>query len=56
MVTMLLTNLIRVNVPSTAESQFEPNRGKTMVKKPQGKWSFWNWLLGSGVTGAGSGG
>ena len=53
MVNLLLTTFIRVNIPSSAESNFE-GQGIVMKKVAQTKWSFWNWLLGCGVGSGGS--
>jgi hypothetical protein len=48
MVNVLLTSFIRVNVPSSAESNFDA-QGMVMKKVAQTKWSFWSWLLGCGT-------
>jgi hypothetical protein len=47
MVNVLLTNFIRVNIPSSAESNIDA-QGMIMKKVAQTKWSFWSWLLGCG--------
>jgi hypothetical protein len=51
----LLTIFIRVNIPTAAESQFL-RTGIEMKKHTQGRWSFWEWLLGGGTGNAGGGG
>ena len=52
-VNVLLTNFVRVNILSSAESNFDA-QGMIMKKVAQTKWSFWSWLLGCG-TGSGAG-
>jgi len=53
MVNRLLTVSIKVNIPHL------PNRRKDrdaiMKKNTPARWSFWNWLLGSGTDNAGGG-
>ena len=52
---MLLTISIRVNIPSSAESQCE-EQGMIMKKQAQAKLGFWSWLLGCGVGAGGTAG
>jgi hypothetical protein len=54
MVNHLLTISIKVNIPPTAESQFE-QRGDEM-KKTNGRTGFWDWLMGSGWSSGGGNG
>ena len=54
-VNVLLTNFVRVNILSSAESNFDA-QGMIMKKVAQTKWSFWSWLLGCGTGAAGSSG
>jgi hypothetical protein len=46
MVTHLLTITIKVNIPSSAESQF--HSGVTIMKKVKTGRGFWTWLMGGG--------
>ena len=48
MVNLLITNFIRVNIPASAESNYDA-QGMIMKKVAQTKWSFWSWLLGCGT-------
>jgi hypothetical protein len=52
----LITISIRVNVPPTAGLRGVVNRGRIMKKQLSAKWSFWNWLMGSGESGTGTSG
>jgi hypothetical protein len=52
MVNLLLTSFVRVNIPPSAESNFDA-QGMIMKKVAQTKWSFWSWLLGCGTGSAG---
>jgi hypothetical protein len=54
MVNRLLTVSIKVKIPAAAESQYD--RGLTMKKNSAARWSFWNWMLGSGQGNGGSSG
>lgn len=54
MVNRLLTKSIKVNVPSSAESQLN-KRGMEMNKVKSGR-GFWSWLGGSGWGGGGGNG
>jgi hypothetical protein len=55
MVNLLITKFVRVNIPSSAESNFE-GQGFVMKKVAQTKWSFWSWLLGCGTGSGGAAG
>jgi hypothetical protein len=54
MVTQLLTITIKVNIPSSAESQFLS--GVTIMKNVKTGRGFWSWLLGGGWASGGSNG
>jgi hypothetical protein len=54
MVTHLLTTTIKVNIPSSAESQL--SLGVTKMKKVKTGRGFWSWLMGEGWDTAGSNG
>jgi hypothetical protein len=51
----LLTIFIRVNILAAAESQFK-ERGYDMKKAVPTRWSFWNWIMGSGEANGGASG
>jgi hypothetical protein len=53
LVNLLLTSFIRVNIPSSAESNFA-GQGFVMKKVAQTKWAFWSWLLGCGTAAGGA--
>lgn len=53
MVNLLLTIFVRVNIPSSAESNYDA-QGMIMKKVAQTKWSFWSWLLGHGTSAGGA--
>jgi hypothetical protein len=54
MVNRLLTKSIKVNIASTAESQW--NKGAIEMKKTRTRTGFWSWLMGSGWSTAGGNG